>query len=271
MEIKIFNVEHGFCAYIIADNRNVMLVDCGHNSNTDFRPSDYLIATGCSGIEWFVVSNYDEDHLSDLPQLRHRFPIQSLWRNQSIDADELRGLKLEAGPLRPGITTLLDMVSTFTDDVYIHTAPKLEGVDISFFQNPHPLFRDTNNLSKVTFLHSRGINIVFPGDLEKPGWKELLKNPSFRNKLEKVNLFVASHHGRESGYCSEVFDYCDPDLVIISDEAIKYETQEVDYRKHTTGIRWEDGSNKYVLTTRKNGMISITEKPGVNYYILTEH
>ena len=98
MEITIFNVEHGFCAYTIADNGNVMLVDCGHNSSTGFRPSDYLSAKGCSGIEWFVVSNYDEDHLSDLPQLRRYLPIRSLWRNNSISIDELRGLKLQAGP-----------------------------------------------------------------------------------------------------------------------------------------------------------------------------
>ena len=143
------------------------------------------------------------------------------------------------------------MISGYTDVVYIHTAPKLEGVDVNFFQNPYPLFHDTNNLSKVTFLRCRGINIVFPGDLEKPGWRELLKNSSFCSELETVNLFVASHHGRESGYCSEIFDHCSPDIIIISDTSIQYETQEVDYRKHATGIRWADGTMKYVLTTRK--------------------
>ncbi len=64
MEIRIFNVEHGFCAYIIADNGNVMLIDCGHNADTGFRPSNYLVANGSTGIERFIVSNYDEDHLS---------------------------------------------------------------------------------------------------------------------------------------------------------------------------------------------------------------
>ena len=106
MEIKIFDVAHGFCAYIVADNGNVMLIDCGHNEQTGFRSSNYLPAHGCSGIERFIVSNYDEDHLSDLPNLRSRLPIQMLRRNKSISADELRRLELRAGPVRPGMEAL---------------------------------------------------------------------------------------------------------------------------------------------------------------------
>ena len=51
MQIQIFNVAHGFCAYVVADTQNVMLIDCGHNNQTGFYPSDYLLAHGCTGIE----------------------------------------------------------------------------------------------------------------------------------------------------------------------------------------------------------------------------
>jgi len=32
MEIKIFDVSHGFCALLVADNGNVALFDAGHNN-----------------------------------------------------------------------------------------------------------------------------------------------------------------------------------------------------------------------------------------------
>ena len=51
MRIHIFDVSHGFCALLVADNGNVMLFDCGHNETTGFRPSKYLTDSGCFGIE----------------------------------------------------------------------------------------------------------------------------------------------------------------------------------------------------------------------------
>lgn len=266
MEINIFDVAHGFCAYIIADNHNVMLIDCGYNEQTGFRPSDYLSANGCRGIEWFIVSNYDEDHLNDLPWLKQRLPIEIFWRNRSINVNELRGLKLLSGPILPGTETVLDMHADYVHNV--PNPPEFPGIESGFFCNSYPEFQDTNNLSFVTFLHYRDIHIVFPGDLERTGWLTLLSQQAFREHLSRVNFFVASHHGRDSGYCAEVFDYCQPELVIISDEYIHYDTQEVDYRRHASGVSWGD-HDRYVLTTRNDGMITISQRPGEGAYVNT--
>jgi beta-lactamase superfamily II metal-dependent hydrolase len=131
------------------------------------------------------------------------------------------------------------------------------------FHNTYPRFDDTNNLSLVTFLHYRDIHIVFPGDLEKDGWRALLKDPSFRGHLSRVNFLVASHHGRENGYCPEVFDYCSPALAIMSDGPIQHATQSKDnYRQHVSGIPWRGGNRRWVLTTRGDGLISIRQNPG---------
>lgn len=270
MEINIFDVTHGFCAYIVADNGNVMLIDCGYNQGTGFRPSTYLRSRGCNGIEWFIVSNYDEDHLSDLPNLRANFPIQRLYRNTSISTDELRRLKLRGGSLGPGMRELLEMLGSSPQN----TADPFEfpGIEMATFLNPYPTFDDTNNLSLVTFLHYRDIHIIFPGDLEKSGWEALLKDWSFRRHLDRVNIFVASHHGRESGYCPDVFEYCrHAEIAILSDGPIQYETQKVDYSGHVSGIPWGDGLRS-VLTTRKDGMMTIRQGPNnLGWRVNTSH
>src|SRR5438128_3537256 len=224
MIIKIFDVAHGFCGHILTDNGKSVLVDCGQNEETGFQPSSYISKKGHADIERLIVSNYDEDHISDLPNLMTELPVQSLYRNPSISADELEGLKSEAGPIQPGMRSLLDLIRQYSRS--IKPLAELDGTVLDFFWNPYPAFEDTNNLSLVTFVHYGNIHTIFPGDLEVDGWSTLLENEMFRNELGRVNIFVASHHGRESGYCPDVFDHCHPALVIISDESIQYDTQD---------------------------------------------
>lgn len=257
----------GFCAYLIADNGNVMLFDCGQNEKTDFRPSEYFRANGCTGIERFFIMNYDDDHVSDLPNLKKVLPIKILNRNKSITPAVLIKLKERGGPISDGLKAVIEMATTYTAEV--DEPPHYPSVEWIIFHNEYPVFEDTNNLSLVVFIHYDGMGIVFPGDLEKAGWEELLKNASFREQLQRINIFVASHHGRESGYCEAVFNYCRPHIIIISDEEIKYDTQEVDYKSHASGLPWDNSIDKrYVLTTRSDGMITITKTIGTGYQIL---
>lgn len=99
MEINIFDVSHGFCAYLVADNDNVMLFDCGHNEQTGFRPSTHLLRSGCRGIEHLIIQNFDEDHVSDLDNLLSALPVQVFFRNRSIPAQSLLSMKASTGPL----------------------------------------------------------------------------------------------------------------------------------------------------------------------------
>jgi beta-lactamase superfamily II metal-dependent hydrolase len=257
MLLRIFDVAHGFCALVIADTGNIMLIDCGDNDETGFYPADYLIKSGFRGIERFFVLNLDEDHLSGLPrlrQMRDRIPVRILHKNFSITDVQLRDLKEQSASLGPGMRALLAMSGNYNQTV---TSPPDFGLlSYEVFYNNYPTFEDTNNLSLVLFLDYPGLSIVFPGDLEVAGWEALLENISFRQRLSRVNVFVASHHGRESGYCDAVFAHCAPEIVVISDEEIRFDTQEsVDYAVHTKGINWTTGGVRRVLTTRSDGMI----------------
>ena len=73
-----------------------------------------------------------------------------------------------------------------------------------------------------------------PGDLERAGWMAHLRSPSFKNHLKTVQVFVASHHGRESGYCEEVFEDCRPQVIVFSDSEVRYASQAMAglYGKH---------------------------------------
>jgi beta-lactamase superfamily II metal-dependent hydrolase len=81
MKVQIFDVEHGACALVTADTGAHMLIDCGHNSTTGWRPSTYLPSIGVTHLDELVITNYDEDHVSDLPYLVRSVGIGILTRN----------------------------------------------------------------------------------------------------------------------------------------------------------------------------------------------
>ena len=136
--------------------------------------------------------------------------------------------------------------------------PEFPGIKCNIFHNDYGSdFEDTNNISLVTFLNCNGTRFVLPGDIATAGWEKLLEKEAFRASLKGVDCFVASHHGREDGYCAAIFQYCSPRAVIFSDGPILYETQEManTYAKHATGISFS-GELRKVLSTRKDGSLS---------------
>lgn len=264
LNLFIFDVGHGFCAYAIGPNGTNTLFDCGHDDESGFRPSEYLPRVGVGVVNRFVLGNYDSDHVSDLSELCQKVSIETFIRNRSITPEELKSIKLQTGPLSGGMERTLTM---HRDWICPPTPKDYAGVNLATFFNEYPKFTDTNNLSLVTFLEYAGMTIIFPGDLEKAGWNELLKNPEFRAWLAKVNIFIASHHGRESGYCEDVFDYCTPDVFIISDKNKIYDSQENIYAKHAGGILWNRDERRYVLTTRCDGTMLINKQPEQGFHV----
>lgn len=255
MRFEILNVEHGFCAYAVGSDEGVLLFDCGHGGTV--RPSTYLPNRGIKNIRRLFITNYDEDHISDLIGVRQRLDIEILTRNASMTSSQIRSLKTP--PISQAMTELLAMVDSYTGDV-APTRVDPDGLLATIFYNNYPAFRDTNNLSLLTFLDVGNIAFVLGGDIEKDGWVELLKNPEVQRLLKRVDVFVASHHGRENGYCREVFDYCYPSLIVMSDGPIKHGTQEMAsvYGQHARGEYFNNGGVREfrkVVTTRKDGNI----------------
>ena len=257
MELTIHNVGHGFCVSLLHQNGNVMLWDCGHQD--DHRPSKFLPAMGITKVDYFFVTNFDEDHLSDLPDLRQNIRLRSMYRNKSISKEQLTQLKRKGGPISTAMESMLDMIQSYTGGP-LSPAPEFPGVSFNTFSNPYTNeFPDTNNISLITFLECGGTKFIIPGDLEIKGWFALLKRRDFVAELADVNVFVAPHHGRESGYCKEVFDICSPDVVIFSDSSIKYTTQDMSqkYGNHAAGILFS-GETRKVLSTRNDGSLTWT-------------
>ncbi|MBZ9974200.1 MULTISPECIES: hypothetical protein [unclassified Mesorhizobium] len=262
MDLKIFDVQHGACALLTCDDDTRMMIDCGQNAVTGWRPGSYLRHLGISYLEMLAITNYDEDHVDGLPDLRKSVEIGWLWRNKKVSARQIRNLKSEDG-MGPGIDELVYMIEREYSGSVPSPGPKFLDLRSTAFSNSTKDFDDENNLSMALHLSCHGVGIMFPGDLETTGWLALLRDENFRSALRNTHVLIASHHGRESGICPEIFDYCSPYFIVISDKGYMYDTQRTIpyYRTKARGAAFRDESFRRVLTTRRDGRIGFTFSP----------
>ena len=263
MQIRIFDVEHGGCALVTADTGARILIDCGHNGTTGWRPSTYLHQLGVRHLEKLMITNYDEDHASDLVNLVKTVSIGVLASNPSVSAADIRKLK-KVGGIGQGIDALADLKNRYTASVSGEGADFGNLSALLFWNRYLADFDDENNLSLAVIMKADGLTICFPGDMEVEGWRRLLRNPAFVEAIGKVNIFVASHHGRENGCCDELFSQTGlkPAIVVISDSGIEHATQETVawYGARAKGIML-NGQTRRVLTTRTDGRVLLNTSP----------
>jgi beta-lactamase superfamily II metal-dependent hydrolase len=278
--LQIFDVDHGQCALLSIPSFGkvyYVLIDCGHATNFKgggpWYPGAHLQHLGINYIDLLVCTNYDEDHMSGYPDLERRgISIGCILGNPTVSPEAIVKLKTEDGKpnMGPGIEAIAITLAVRRQIGWRQVPPKIPGVNMIWTCNPYPgAFQDENNLSLIFTIDVHGFRFMFPGDMECPGFENLLRTcPEFRPVVAGVNVLNASHHGRESGICPDMFDIwgCRPKFVVISDCYKKHATQETTdyYGSKVRGLpnfRGELGVRK-VLTTRTDHEIRFSFQNG---------
>lgn len=279
MVLRVWDVEHGACAMLthMFNGRDGRLAMIDSGCTDDWRPSTYIRhQLTRARLDYLLITNADQDHMSDLKGLDEAgVYVSTLVRNPTYSGQQMAGIKALGGPLSRDATWYVNACGSFSQPVTEPFDAYMGGITATWFFNPYPQFVNTNDLSLVVFIQYAGFKILFPGDLEVAGWRALLANPSFRAELATTNILVASHHGRQNGYCEEVFNYFKPDAVVISDKPIVHDTQRTvpDYRRVVRDngvIVRTTGKRRHVLTTRRDGSITFTVDGNGSYFIDTE-
>jgi|ERR1700734_2503553 beta-lactamase superfamily II metal-dependent hydrolase len=260
MKVDIFDVGHGACSVITCPDGRRLMVDCGSKTDPPYWwPSIQFYGESFAGL---ILTNLDEDHVDDFESTLKNLSVATVCINNTIDAPRLLLLKQQG--MRTGVKAVH---SYLQNPSCLNLVLNLPQITVSMFRLPFGAFKDTNNLSLVTFIEYGQFCILYPGDIEEAGWRQMLLNSAFCALLRRVKLFVTSHHGREGGCCAELFTYalCSPDAFIISDKEMVHDTQETTawYAGHAKGLHkilespWETPETRYVFTTRSDCCISI--------------
>lgn len=278
MRLRIWDVQHGACAmvqHVLGEHGGrLAMIDSG--SADEWRPSAYITQKLFrSRLDYLLITNADQDHMSDLCGLEgEKVYVDTLIRNPSYSGRQMRDIKAQSGPVSNDAKWYVGACDRYDTPTSLPFNLNMGGIQMSLFWNEYPTFTNTNDLSLVVFIKYGNFKILFPGDLEKGGWRALLGRQDFRAELCSTDVLVASHHGRESGFCEDIFHYFTPSVVVVSDKPIQHETQKIvpDFRRvvRNQGVRVRTTNrDRHVLTTRRDGWIQFTVTND-SYFIDTE-
>lgn len=277
LECIIFDVEHGFAAFIKSPNDFGLLIDCGRKQN--FSPIKWIRSnynTGAGNIKYFegrriaklVITHLHADHLSDVGHLIDTEKPKHLLRDK--ESIKFIDQKIKAKPNDESTKILRDFKafqSKYTEDIekevdwgfdyYFSKSLGLEDAQKVSSSDDTVI----NNRSFLTVIGYAGEKILFPGDIEVEGWAKALTYKSIKESLKGINFFVASHHGHKSGFTSKIIDVTGkPELFVVSaktgDESVDSSYSKDEYCKGYL-IKGDKEKTKMVSTRERNASIKI--------------
>lgn len=260
--VIVFDVDHGFCAFVKSPTGHTLMIDCGRKES--FSPVVYVIDNELDGarLTQLIVSHPHDDHIEDIQYVTSKLPPLILLR-QVYDWE-----KVKEGE---GDYENLDHYSVWQTK-YNAPAPTVDwGMDIKVFRltpaealalNQNNWVNNSGMVVVVTITGTTGNKFtekfVFGADVETDGWIELLNKEDFRKTVAGADFYIPSHHGHSSGFCPELYDAMGkPYLNLISvtsgDEHVDPRYSAEDYSKGTS----VNGEERYALTTRTDGSIFV--------------
>lgn len=269
--VIVFDVNHGFCAFVNSPTGETLMIDCGRKDS--FSPVVYVIDNELAGgrLTQLVVTHPHDDHIEDIVSVTSKLSPRVLQR-QVYDWDDVKESESDYDNL--------DHYSAWQAK-YTAPAPAVNwGMDIKVF-NLTPTHAQkltgnwVNNSGMVVIVTIPGTEgrkfsekFVFGADVETEGWLELLKKPGFRAAVANTDFYIVSHHGHCSGFSTQLFEAMGrPFLNLIS---VRSGDDDVDGRysscEFARGLE-VNGEHRNSLTTRTDGSIFIDVDNEGRFYV----
>lgn len=278
LQCIFWDVEHGSATTVVTPNKKYLAIDLGtgsyENSDATFSPLLHLKNHyNVNQLHTVIISHPHRDHIDDIGNFDALCPLV-LTRPKHLNEDDIR--KSNRTSDKEKVDKYLEIHNRYThpvpetNDYRIPT--NMGGVSIKTFTPTKAATSNINNHSVVTVLSYLGLKVLIPGDNEPVAWKELLEQSAFVDAIEGTDILVAPHHGRDSGFCNELFDKITPRLVIISDGRFCDTSATNRYCQKATGwdVHKRSGGTetRYCVTTRKDGVIVVNlGNNGTNNFI----
>jgi len=270
MELIIWDVQHGSAAYLKTPAGKHIVIDLGtgdcSNGNEGFSPLKYLKNKfGINQLDDVIITHPHTDHIDDIINFDSLNP-KVLTRPKHLTEEEIK--KANPSNDQQKVWKYLEINRRYSEPVQDFENPGIAvnngGVTVKTFIPSKCGTSNINNHSVVILIEYLDVKILIPGDNEAASWKELLERKDFVDEIKNTDIFIASHHGRESGYYSELFDYFTPKLVVISDGSVQETSATDKYSKIASG--WnvykrnefeKHPHRRNCLTTRNDGTIVV--------------
>lgn len=265
LKLVFWDVQHGSATHIKTPNGLDIVQDLGTGTHRggaiDFSPLRYLkdkLNVAC--IDEVIITHPHRDHLDDIFNFDYLNP-RILNRPRHLSDSEV--IAANRSQDRAVIDKYLEIDKRYSGPVVNDPllAENNGGVGFKIFMPTECDHSNINNHSLVTIITYASLRILLPGDNEPESWQELLRNSEFREAIRGTDVFLASHHGRDSGYYAGLFSYFTPKLVVISDGRHCDNSATARYSQIASGWTVHSRSSsdevRKCVTTRSDGDITI--------------
>jgi competence protein ComEC len=267
LEIVFWDVQHGCATYIKTPNGTHIVQDLGTGSygtsNKEFSPLLHLKNKWkVNQLDYVIITHPHKDHIDDIMNF-DEFSPRVLSRPKHLPKDEImKNVREEDKRL---FEKYFEINERYSSPVPTEENPRLSdnngGVKIEIFTPRSCSPANINDHSIVTVLSYANSKVILAGDNEPPSWKELLEKEDFKNAIKNADILLAPHHGRDSGFYSELFEHFKPKLTIISDGRFCDTSATDRYSKISNGwtVHHRSGGKekRYCVTTRNDGVILV--------------
>jgi competence protein ComEC len=258
VRILIFNVEHGNCQGIWTPGGKLIVIDIG--TSDSFSPLQWLKSQGIQIIDLLILTHPHDDHIRGFRDL-NGINVRVLHRPRNIPTTLTSELDTDLKKKWDAYDSYFIHPVPDSHRFYDRTSPFFDGLSLQFFGGRSES-ANLNNYSVVTVLDYCGFKVVFLGDLENAGWTPLLSDSAFKTAIKGTTILMASHHGREAGWCLDLFQHISPKLVIVSDGSCTDTSVVPQYCQQASGANvfarnTKVAQTRYVVSTRDNGHIDI--------------
>lgn len=276
---RFWDVQHGHATYIQSPNNRHIAVDLGTGSYKEFGRESFSPLLHLKQrykvdrLHYLIITHPHRDHIDDILNFDKVKP-HVLSRPSHLSKSDIMPDNVSYKDKKK-YKKYIEVDNRYTGGVSSSNkiTPQNYGeLDIETFGTSRCSKNNINNHSRVAVFNHNGAKVVVPGDNEDCSFKHLMDNPNFVQAVEGSAILLAPHHGRKAGYYKDFVQAVNPYLTIVSDGGYGDTSHTSAYSSLSRGwnVQKRDGSSekRYVVTTRKDGVISveIEEKPnGKNY------
>ena len=262
LKFLFWDVQHGSAAFITTPNKRRIVVDLGagiYGSERPFSPVSVLRANGLlDELDLLIITHPHADHIADIDSLSG-LKVRDLI-TPPIPEAVLAQTAVNAGP---EFDTYRNLVASFDYPMPFSFAGSRvhdwDGVKItSFFPNCQS--SNINDYSAVMLFEYSDTKLLLAGDNEECSWRALLEERSFVKAIRGIDVLVAPHHGRQSGFYPPLFEVIHPKITIISDGPLQDTSATERYSAVTSGWKVRAGSSsekRKCVTSRCDGNILV--------------
>lgn len=277
LRIVIHNVGHGQSIHAFTPAGEAVVIDLGCSES--FSPLEWL-HDQTQTIDSLIITHPHGDHIDEMLKIKSLgFTVRQLWRPKWLPKDEV--YKQNQASYTGKLDRYFEMSDTYNSPIApgerVGNPLVSGGVSIEHFNSSSCGVSNINNHSGVVVFSFSDSKIIVSGDNEPTSWNVLKEQLGFQKAVKNADIFMASHHGRTSGYEPSLFGLFKPSLCIISDGRVQDTDATNRYSYHATG--WtvhrksdEPSTKRNCLTTRSDGYIDIklgNNSNGKNYLSVT--